>query len=468
MSRPGCFLSRARLFEQAGFGLVEQIAASSVLLVGMLGVLAMMTGANRVTLANRGREGATNLHRELVERARSLPYARLVQGSVYTDVQAIPGLEDASSQSGYQVRRRGFTYTVTLGVCSVDDPKDGYGAHDIASYCSGTATGTQDANPDDYKVLTVDVAWADPQGAGSSRQQTIINSPGTNVGPSITSITLDGSPDTVITSPVDALNVQVAVSQPASTVTISEDGNPQGNAAGAGLVWSYPWPVTQLYDGNYVIGARAFDAVSRPGPSRSLTVTLNRFAPLAARGLAAGRNGTVVEAEWLANKERDIVGYRLYRDGTPVGSCPQTQKTSCQDTAPPNLPSLTYTVRAVDRDPNGALREGEASASVIVNQTNQPPNPPATLNASTNAQGDTVLTWTSASAPDPDPGDSIAFYRIYRNGTTVADRYSRTPLGTDLTWVDPGTAGEQHDYWISAVDTQLAESPLLGPVEPGS
>jgi hypothetical protein len=195
-------------------------------------------------------------------------------------------------------------------------------------------------------------------------------------------------------------------------------------------------------------------------------VTLNRFAPAAPAGLAVGWNGTVVEAEWLANKERDIVGYRLYRDGTMVASCSQTQSTHCRDTDAPNVGSILYVLKALDRDPSGALREGTASITINVTQANQRPNPPATLTASTNADGDAVLTWTPALVPDPDPDDSIAFYRIYRDGTAVADRYARTPLGTDLTWVDPGAAGEEHDYWVSAVDGQLAESTLVGPVEP--
>ena len=467
MSRLLRALSRARLIDEAGFGLVELIAASGVLLVGMLGVLAMMTGANKITVTNRGREGATNLHRELVERARSLPYARLTQASVYTDLQALPGLEDSSSESGYQVRRRDFGYTVTLNVCSVDDPKDGYGAHDNALFCSGSSTGTQDTNPDDYKVLTVDLAWADGKGAGSSRQQTLINSPGTNVGPSITSITLDGIANTVVTTPMSSVNVVVGVNSTASTVVISEDGKVQGNATGSGLVWNYPWQISELVDGNYVVGARAFDLLSRPGPLRSITVTLNRFAPAAPKGLAVGWNGDVVEAEWLANKERDIVGYRLYRDGTLVASCSQIQATNCQDTTAPVIPSLIYVLKALDRDPSGALREGASSITINVTRANLPPNPPATLTATTNSQGDAVLTWTPASVPDPNEGDSIAFYRIYRDGVEVDNRYARTPLGTDLTWADPGAADEEHDYWVSAVDTQLAESTLVGPVEAG-
>jgi len=68
-----------------------------------------------------------------------------------------------------------------------------------------------------------------------------------------------------------------------------------------------------------------------------------------------------------------------------------------------------------------------------------------------------VLSW-GASAGDPDVGDSVAFYRIYRDGQDFIDRYDRTGTGSELTYTDTNTNGVQHDYYVVAVDTQLAES----------
>ncbi len=113
-------------------------------------------------------------------------------------------------------------------------------------------------------------------------------------------------------------------------------------------------------------------------------------------------------------------------------------------------------------DPNGAKREGAASPTVTASQTNRPPLPPTNLLASNNGSS-TTLIWT-ASPGDPDAGDHIAFYRIYRDGVAYANRYDRTGLGTDTSYVDTRTGGMPHSYSITAVDTQLAESPLLGPV----
>jgi hypothetical protein len=178
----------------------------------------------------------------------------------------------------------------------------------------------------------------------------------------------------------------------------------------------------------------------------------------------AGRNGTVVEAEWNLNPERDIVGYRVYRLpslGSWTLACPLVTTNSCVDPAPPTVAGggLLYTVRAVDRDPAGALREGESSVSLDVNDPNLPPSPPSGLVASTSPEGAVVLSWT-ASPGDPDLGDSVASYRIYRDGV----RYDRTGLGTDTTWTDPALDGAGHSWTVTAVDTTLAESAAAGPV----
>ena len=53
-----------------GNTLVELMVASMVLVLGVLGAFALLDGANRTTVSNNGRIGATNLGRELLENAR--------------------------------------------------------------------------------------------------------------------------------------------------------------------------------------------------------------------------------------------------------------------------------------------------------------------------------------------------------------------------------------------------------------
>ena len=52
---------------------------------------------------------------------------------------------------------------------------------------------------------------------------------------------------------------------------------------------------------------------------------------------------------------------------------------------------------------------------------------------------------------------------IYRNGTTIANRYD-TVGPTDTTFVDFATNGVENQYWVAAVDSRQAESTFLGPV----
>ena len=52
-------------------------------------------------------------------------------------------------------------------------------------------------------------------------------------------------------------------------------------------------------------------------------------------------------------------------------------------------------------------------------------------------------------------GTSVAFYRIYRDGTAFADRYDRTGSGTELSIVDERTDATQHRYWVTRSTASL-------------
>jgi len=57
---------------------------------------------------------------------------------------------------------------------------------------------------------------------------------------------------------------------------------------------------------------------------------------------------------------------------------------------------------------------------------------------------------------------NILFFRIYRDGVGLADRYATT-VTNDTFWIDsdPGTAAStSHTYSVSAVDLAFNESPL--------
>jgi fibronectin type 3 domain-containing protein len=244
----------------------------------------------------------------------------------------------------------------------------------------------------------------------------------------------------------------------------------------SGLIWAFTWDIgatsSGTLDGPYILSAEAFNQYGVSGPGRQETVVLNRRAPFAPRQVTGGRTifGTV-EIEWEANSERDIIGYevrRLDASGTTVvcALLDQRLETTCIDAAPPAADPLRYVVYAYDRDSAGAPREGDASSVRTVLAGNQAPNPPTTLAGTREADGSVTLTWSRPAPEDPDGApDGVEFYRVYRDGQALANRYDRWfDSGPNVTWQDTETNGLEHTYWVTAVDTQHLESSFVGPV----
>lgn len=521
-----------RLRGQSGFTLVEVMVAASVLIVGLLGTGVMLGHATTTTWSTKAREGAVSLEREVIEAARSVPYDELTPNGVGPLIRQQTGLGDSNLNSaGWTVRRRNITYTVAVGVCSVDDPSDGIGDHDAGQFCaagtgqtsaqqcqqilgingllstgsiSGVASATlgdcgidanldgqvdglvdvnatlclgtcltnKDINPADYKRLVVLVRWDKGDGQRWALQSTTVSNPGLSAAPAITSLTAGQA--STITSGTSASFSAVFNPFP-TTVQWYLDGTAQGAASGSGANWNWTWNLGtvssgstpnsgEALDGSYLVGAKGFDSYGQVGAMRSLTVLLNRRVPYPVQNFLGGRNNGAVEFEWSPNAERDIAGYRVYRAPAlqnPVKVCSLTANTACRDTNPPSSGTINYYAVAVDRDSSGNLREGQQSPLITVPATNNPPTAPPSLLAST-SNGNTILAWGSG-ATDPDLGDKVDHYNIYRDGTTYADRYDRSPSNR-LNYTDTHTNGQQHQYWVTAVDTHLAESPMVGPV----
>src|SRR3954469_8243404 len=144
--------------DPAGFTLVEVLIAILVLLVGVLGTVSLVDGANRTTTNNTARQGGINLARDIVEAAHALSYSNIPPTGAVAALQGQPGLgDDDPSKAGWQIKRRGFTFTVTATVCYLDGPADGFAASHDASFCSGSqsasAGGKVDSQPIDYNRL---------------------------------------------------------------------------------------------------------------------------------------------------------------------------------------------------------------------------------------------------------------------------------------------------------------------------
>lgn len=505
----------------AGFSLVEVLVAATVLLAALGGVLTTVAGADRVTADNQAREGAVALQRELTEAVHQIPFDQFAQGSIVPRLQAQGALGDSQqSAAGWTVRRRGITYSLSVGACAVDDPRDGNGYHDAGTFCAGGAgsvtadqcaalldaagrppantsasattgdcgvdldldgsvdglnsTAAQacsssctDTNPVDYERIVSLVSWEGTAGHRWSLQGATLPNPGLAAAPAILTFSPTISA-TVTSSAITSVTVNTTLSLAPASFAWYVDGSVQGTSPGTATTWSFTWPLgtvsgtttpgaSEVLDGSYLLGARAFDQFGQAGQLRTVTISLNRRAPYPPANLAAGRSGSVVELEWSPSRERDVIGYKALRlDGTTWTTvCSLTQQTSCRDSSPP-IGVPVYAVVAVDRDATGAARDGDRSTSVAA-VADLAPGTPTGLSAVTSGDN-VVLSWTA-----PVLG-VVDHYEIYRDGNTFADRYDRTLNATTVTYTDKRTGGVAHGYRIAAVSPGLARSALTAEV----
>jgi hypothetical protein len=276
------------------------------------------------------------------------------------------------------------------------------------------------------------------------------------------------------------------VSSPKGTtaMTWSLEGSRQTPAPteteSGGTSWTFTWPITGVSDGTYKVTAQAVNATGVVGPPDTIAVTLIRGTPSAPTGVQGGFNTVnvggkpqrVAELQWHANSERNVIGYRVY-DPSHNLVCPSSLTelslaVTCTDfsvkEAKPQ-PSATYTIVALYRPvaANGEtlsseqISEGPATSFTVVGGEPPPagPSAPEKLNLAKNADGSVTLDWSA-----PKSGE-VSFYRIYRGSTNYPSRYDVTGA-TSYTDTD---ATEEHSYWVTAVNSKLTESAILGPVK---
>jgi prepilin-type N-terminal cleavage/methylation domain-containing protein len=493
---------------QRGFTLVEVMVAIFVLLVGVLGVVSMVDGANAVTSKTRAREGGTNIARSIIEVGRSVRYRDLTATELLAELDSRPGLENVASGTDYSIRSRAVDYAATITVCSLDDPQDGLGNHNgPVAYCSDTdvlaaAAAATDRNPDDYKRVRVTLRWTTRATGQSITQTSSIINPVGGLGPSVTGLVME-TPVSATDNPllveasVNSTHFKATTSSAAAQVTWSVSGKALGQASGGPKTWTFDWTVTDsatgapiYYDCTYVIQADAFDAQGRSGAPYAKTVRLNRMLPLKPNGFAGGRNGNgnFVDLAWVSNPECDVVGYRIYSGTsattitTPVTCLGASSATvdaetdECIHDAPSG--EVWYKLVALDTpSAGGAPREGAASDPLHIPAAagNTVPTAPTNLSSCIGGQpgclvangvpaddGVLVVSWTGSTDSD----GTIQLYRIYRDGVAYAQRHASfyPKAGDLLAWIEPEPDGSSHNYRISAVDDDFGESALSDPL----
>jgi prepilin-type N-terminal cleavage/methylation domain-containing protein len=481
--------------DERGYTLVELLVAVMVLVIGMLGAFTLVDGANKTTVTNNARTGATNLAREILEDARSVDYDSLTPTAILPTLRAKQG--DTATTLPWIVSRRGIEYTVTTDVCTFDDPKDNVAASPPANVCLPQApvpatAGTLAAEnqPDDFRRVTVTLTWNTGGGAKTLALVSLINNPAGGLGPRITLFTAPPDNAAQVTAGTSATFPTTTTS--AGSVHWNSDGTPNGagDSTGGPTGWTTTWslgspalainppltgswppqysPATVL-DGSYTVTAQAFDTLGIAGDARVAVLPLNRSLPTTVVGFEAGRNSYQgsVDFQWNPSPERDITGYRVYNAGpdntlgngndTLVCSAATVNTTSCSDPSPPvGMPS--YFVVARDRtnlvDNSSTPRESPyATVATVLLVPVPAPLVPLTLAGTPDpSTGNPALTWTHASPA------GVRFFRIYRDSCcSVADRYGAT-AGNALSWTDPKPGTANRKYWVTAVGPTLNES----------
>ena len=483
----------SRFASQAGYTLVEVMMAALVLAVGVLGTFTLLDTANKTIATSNGRVGATNLTREVTEYARGTDYDLLTPTQAETTLRARSRITGTGATGAWKVERRGVTYTLTPEVCTFDDPKDGLSATAPANACAPAAAAIAGApvevNPDDFRRLNLTAAWKDRQGKHKLKQTALVVNPSGGLGPRIKTFNEPAAQISTGTQVQWVAGANPVLTDPADTLRWTvNDGVSLGEVVGTGATsWAFTWDLGTLdappfvYDGTYLVSAQAFDTRGIPGEARAVSVHVNRRKPYRPASVIGGRNGQhsggVVDVDWARNKERDVLGYRVYRvdvnllglivTRTPIvcdtSGLSYTVKTSCTDTNPVSLPRPSgtpdYEVRAVDYTDLKAgtgLREGDPS-DVFLSAASTPPGKPVLAAPIPIVDNSPLLSWT---APAVGSGQRpIRFYRIYRDsGTGLTGRYDVT-VDASTTWTDPNPgSATAHRYWVSAVDDTNNES----------
>src|SRR5947209_3555260 len=424
-----------------GFTIVEVLIAVVVLTAGLLALWSSLDISVKTSFNKHAREGATTLAREVAEDSYAIPFSQMSNSTIQTQLQAMPGLA-SSSQSSWQVVRRGITYTINASVCSIDDPKDGYGVHDSTFCPDSSKTGTADSQPLDMKRVTAKVSWSTNAGAHSVSESTTETSAGQVVGlatsalalasPPVGSAGVAGTttqPNITLTS-VTQLTFSVTAPSGATAIVWTVNGVPQTWTSSIhGTTWtSSAWAISGLSDGTYQVGAQAQDSSGVIGPATTIPVGLSRNIPSAPNVtdygfntnlFSSGSPTTAAEIQWQPNSELNVTGYRVYNpSGTLI--CTTTNSwsnsscgtnawcmtaTACIDLAPPSPTSsnLNYQVAATYRDGQGNTQQGPATTVTLTGgDVGSFSFAPSAQNNGTNCSGTTQKDMLSPYTPGSD------------------------------------------------------------------
>ena len=232
---------------------------------------------------------------------------------------------------------------------------------------------------------------------------------------------------------------------------VMRDGTPLATLPASQLSFSE----SGLADGTYVYEVVAFDAAGNHGPAAAVSaIVLSRDVtpPSVPQALTArAADNRVIELSWQPSTDdrAGTVRYRLFRDGTAIGSLQAGLTFTDQ---PATVGSYQYQVRAIDAAGNRSALSAPISATAV-DRVSVPVSGPTVPQGLTATRGDNFVVRLSWQPSTASVGGTIR-YRVFRDGTAIGT------LQTGLTLTDQrGTAGT-FKYQVRAVDSAGNRSAL--------
>jgi alpha-tubulin suppressor-like RCC1 family protein/chitodextrinase len=182
-----------------------------------------------------------------------------------------------------------------------------------------------------------------------------------------------------------------------------------------------------------------------PGPrATSAESPADTTPPTTPTGLTATAVGTGrIDLAWTASTDNvGVQGYRIYRDGSYVGTIGPVGSTSFSDTGLSASTSYTYTVDAIDAAGGASAQSSPATATTAGPDT-AAPSVPSAVTASALAWNQVRISWAAAT-----DNVGVTSYTVFRGGTRLS-----VVSGSALTFTDRSTAGSTaYGYTVKAGD----------------
>jgi chitodextrinase len=308
---------------------------------------------------------------------------------------------------------------------------------------SGTTTTYVDTNVQAATTYTYAVDAVDPTGNQSAKSATASATPPDETPPEL----VDGI-DAVLTGP-DSVGVRWG----AATDNVGVTGyRLQRNGT---TIATLPASTTSFDDTSltagqtYTYAVTATDAAGNRSEAITGSVTVptsggSDAPPSTPTNVTATATGeTEITLEWTqSTDDTGISGYEIFRGSDSVGLVGASADAWLDSGLTPNT-SYSYTVRAIDLSGQFSDLSSPPAAATTWAVDTTPPTVPGGVTATGASTTSIAVAWSAST-----DARGVTGYRVYRDGSAVAD-----VDGTTTTWTDTGLAiGSTHSYQVDAVD----------------